>query len=96
MDTNSFIEKLTELFSRYKLMRTTETDLTKEFYNLLDQNYDVYLKATPKQCEEIRRIVSNCYLVDNRGNIVRLLENLLLHYISEKVIKEMHSSGDKT
>src|SRR5262245_18740335 len=51
-------------FNEFESNLRTQNDLKGEIYDFIDQNYEVYLNATPQDCEEIRKVVTSCYYIN--------------------------------
>jgi hypothetical protein len=64
-------------------------DLLTRFFNFMDENYVVYINATPKEREEIRT------LVGKQGDLNHHFEDLLMKYVREWVIRQLKLTGKK-
>jgi hypothetical protein len=83
-------------FKEFETNLKMQNDLLGEIYNFIDDNYEAYLNATHQECEEIRKVVTNCYYVNNRGNFSRFFEDLFFRYAKERAIPKLQETGDKT
>lgn len=83
-------------FKEFEYNLRIQNDLIGEIYDFIDQNYGVYLNATLQECEEIRKAVSNCYYVNEKGGFWRFLEDSFLRYVKERAIPKIKETGDKT
>jgi len=83
-------------FKEFESNLRMQNDLIGEIYDFIDHNYEVYLNATLLECEEIRKAVSNCYYVSEKGSFWRFLEDLFLRYVKERAIPKIQETGDKT
>jgi hypothetical protein len=91
-DDTSYSKAFTEFENNLR----NQNDLKGEIYNFIDQNYEIYLNATPQECKEIRKAVTNCYYVNERGKFWRFFEDLFLKYTKERAIPKIQETGDKT
>ena len=85
-----------EAYKEFESNLRMQNDLLGEIYDFIDNNYDVYLNATPQECEEIRKAVANCYYVSEKGSLWHFLEDLFLRYVKERVIPKIKETGNKT
>lgn len=72
-----------------------QQDLIGEFFDFLDNNYEVYVNTTAEQRREIRTTISNCYDVGNNGSVTRFMEDLLMKYLDERVKINLRETTDK-
>jgi hypothetical protein len=66
-----------------------KNDVLTKFYNFMDNNYLVYINATPKERAEIRM------LVGKQGDINYHFEDLIMKYVREWVIKQLKLTGKR-
>jgi hypothetical protein len=85
-----------KVFKEFESNLRMKNDLLGEIYDFIDQYYEVYLNATSQECEEIRKVVTNCYYVDNRGNFSKFFEDLFFRYAKERAVPKLRETGDKT
>lgn len=81
--------------SEFEASLRAKEDLLGEIFEFIDANYDVYLNSTQQECEEIRKTVTNCYYVNEKGRFWRFFEDLFLRYVNERAIPKMRETGDK-
>lgn len=82
-------------FKEFETNLRMQEDLLGEIFEFIDNNYDVYFNATPQECEEIRKTVTNCYYVNEKGRFWRFFEDLFLRYVNERAIPKIRETGDK-
>lgn len=82
-------------FKEFESNLRNQKDLIGEIYSFIDHNYEVYLNATLQECADIRKAVSNCYYIDNKGNFTRFLEDLFFRYTKERAIPKFQETDDK-
>lgn len=66
-----------------------KNDLLTRFYSFMDENYTVYINATPKERSEIRD------LVGKQGEINYHFEDLIMKYVRDWVIEELKVTGKR-
>ena len=89
--SSKYEKALEEFRSRTKTLAT----LTRVIFNFIEQNYMVYLEATPSECEMIRSAVTNCYYTDEYGKTNRFFEDIFFQYARERAIPQLQDTGDK-
>ncbi len=93
-DTFSMIEDLDNyhgLVNKFRASLQKQYDLPEEIYGFLDTSYDVYIKVTHEQREEIRGIIRDSYHVSQP----HFMEDLLMSYVDERARKKLRDTGDK-
>jgi len=90
--------KYNDYFKAFKTFETnlrSQNDVLGEVYSFFERNYDVYLNASIKECEQIRKMVTDCYYTDERGKAIRFLEDLFFKYAKEVAVPKLQETGDK-
>jgi hypothetical protein len=72
-----------------------ENDLLGEIHQFLDQNYRVYIEATPEERSEIRKIINESEYPTPKGGKFHFLEDLLFNYTNDWALKNLKETGDR-
>ncbi len=72
------------------------SDLPSQIYSFLDLNYEIYINATPEQCENIRQVISNSFYKSHWNSLDNYMYDLLFEYITEWTSIKLTATGDKT
>jgi hypothetical protein len=102
MGTQTFLNNLKEYADRLK----EETQNLDEFYGFFEENYDVYISATPEEREKIREFVISPPHEDNKPKsffekLFKPSQNtsditgLLVRYIRYRALPQLDSTGDE-
>ncbi|RPI92618.1 MAG: hypothetical protein EHM40_12455 [Chloroflexi bacterium] len=67
----------------------SKDDLLARFFKFMDENYVVYMNATPKERTEIRN------LVGKQGDLNYHYEDLIMKYVRKWTIQQLKSTGEK-
>lgn len=89
--SSKYEKALEEFHSRTK----RPVNLTSEIFDFIEQNYMVYVEATPSECEMIRNAVTNCYYANEYGMPTRFFEDLFFQYARERAFPQLQETGDK-
>lgn len=89
------IENYSNALKEFETKLREQQDLIGEFFDFLDNNYELYIETTSEQRQEIRTAFSNCYVVSNSGSVTHFMEDLLMEYLDERVRINLRETGDK-
>ena len=92
---SSYMKRL-KAFNEFETSLRSQNDIKGEIFIFIDEYYDVYLNATPQECEEIRKAVTNCQYISPRGSLSRFFEDLFLQYVQQRAVPNLKGTGDKT
>jgi hypothetical protein len=89
------MEQYRKALNEFRESLRRKNDLLGEIHQFLDQNYRVYLDATPDERIEIRKIVNESEYPTPKGGKFHFLEDLLFNYTNSWALKNLKENSDK-